>query len=177
MGKFIQLTANCKPSTLMRKMLKYKGDVSEGTQYKIVARRKILKRDVVFYANGLRFIEGTDLNEQEMYDSEILRLAHASLLINAPVGDKKLCYVDATKNPVEVWIYSMPIKEFIKTSRRLIETQQLDLEFLLEEPIRKIVEKKNGRNVGLFRKQPCNPHLSHKLLVETECSSNLSVDN
>lgn len=177
MGNLINLTAECKPSALMRKMLRHKGDVSEGTQHKIIAKRRILKRCITFYHNGLRVIEGTDLNEEEMHNSEILRLAHASLLIDAPVGDKKLCYVDATKNPVEVWVYGMPVEEFLKTSRRLVETQQLGIEFLLEEPIRKTVEKTNGRNVRLFRKQPRHPHLSHKLLVETECSGDCSVDD
>jgi hypothetical protein len=177
MANLINLTAECKPSLLMRKMLKHSCDVSEGTQYKVVAKRRILNRTVIFYHNGLRVIQGTDLSEQEMHDSEILRLAHASLLIGEGVGDKKLCYVDATKNPVEVWLYGMLAEQFIKTSRHLVETQQLGLEFLLEEPIRKTVEKTNGRNVRLFRKQPGNPHLSHKLLVETECSCNCSVDD
>lgn len=148
-------------------MLKHTGDVSEGTKFRVLAVRQILRRKVTFYVNGLRFIEGTDLNEEEMHNSEILRLAHASLLVEAGVGDKRYCYVDATKNPVEVWVYGMLVEDFIRTSQRLVETQELGLEFLLEEPIRKTVEKKNGRNVRLFRKQPRHPHLSHKLLVET----------
>ncbi len=130
-----------------------------------MAKRYILKRKVTFYYNGLRIIEGVDLDEQEMHDSEILRLAHASLLINAPVGDKQACYVDATKNPVEIWVYGMPIEKFIATSRKLVKTQQLGLEFLLEEPIRKTVEKTDVRNVKLFRGQSNNPHISHKFLV------------
>lgn len=177
MGRIIQFTANCKPSALMKNMLKHRGDVSEGTQFRILAKRKILKRNVTFYHNGLRFIEGTDLNEQEMHESEILRLAHASILINAPVGDKKLCYVDATKNPVEVWIYGMTMREFLVTSKHLVETQQLGLEFLLEEPIRKSVEKKNVRNERLFRKQSSNPRLPYQLLVEAKCSGNVFIDD
>lgn len=151
----------------MKRMLKHTGDVSEGTQGKVVATKRILNRTVTFYHNGLRQIKGTSLNEQEAHESEILRLAHASLLVGAPVGDKRHCYVDATKNPVEVWIYNMTVEEFLKTSHSLVETQQLGIEFLLEEPIRKTVEKKDGRDVRLFRRQPSHPHLSHKLLVET----------
>lgn len=169
MASYIHLTAKCQPSQLMRSMLRHTGDISEGTRGKIIAKRWILKKVVTFYHNGLRVITGTDLSEQEAHESEILRFAHASILIRAPVGDKKLCYVDATKNPVEVWVYGMPIEEFLATSRRLVETQQLGIEFLLEEPIRKTVEKKNVRNGGLFGKQPHHPHLSHRLLVETEC--------
>lgn len=175
MGK-VHLIAECKPSTLMQNMLRHSGDVSEGTQWKIIAQCQILKKRVTFYHNGLRVIDGVDLDEQEMHESEILRLAHASLLVGAGVGDKKLCYVDATKNPVEVWIYGMLAEEFIKTSQQLVETQQLGLEFLLEEPIRKTLETKNGRDVRLFRRQPRHPHLSHQLLVETERASDSTVD-
>lgn len=177
MGNLIHLTAECKPSALMRRMLKHKGDVSEGTRWHVLAKRTILKKTVTFYANGLRIIEGVDLNEEEVHNSEILRLAHASILVGSGVGDKRLCYVDATKNPVEVWVYGMPVEKFLTTSRCLVETQQLGLEFLLEEPIRKTVEKTNGRNVRLFRKQPRHPHLSHKLLVEAECPGDCSVDD
>jgi hypothetical protein len=177
MSKLVNLTAVCKPTVLIRNMLRHNKDISEGTKYKIIAKRQILKKNVTFYSNGLRVIEGTDLNEQEMYDSEILRLAHASILVEKPVGDKRACYVDATKNPVEIWIYGMTIGRFLKSSQRLVETQQLQLEFLLEEPIRKTVEKKNGRNVRLFGRQSSNSHLSHQLLVETECAGDLFVNN
>ncbi len=177
MGKIIQLTAECKPTALIKNMFKHSGDISAGTYNKIIAVRQILNRRVIFYHNGLRIIEGTDLSEQEMHDSEILRLAHASVLIEAPVGDKRCCYVDATKNPVEIWIYGMPIEQFLATSQQLVETQQLGIGFLLEEPIRKTVELKNGRDVRLFRKQPRYTHLSHQLLVKAKCPGVLPVDN
>lgn len=142
MANVINFTATCRPSALMRRMLLHSGDVSEGTQYKVLARRQILRRNVIFYHNGLRVIEGVDLNEQEVHESEILRLAHASLLVGSPVGDKRLCYVDATVNPVGIWIYGMPIEQFLATSQRLVEAQQLGIEPLLEEPVRKTMEKK-----------------------------------
>jgi hypothetical protein len=175
MGK-IDLRAALRPSGFMRRMLRH-SDVSEGTKFKVIAKRQILKRIVTFYHNGLRVVEGTDLNEQEMHESEILRLAHASILVGAPVGDKKACWVNATVNPVSVWVYGMPIEEFLATSQRLVETQQLGIEFLLEEPVRKVMEKRNGRNVRLFGKQPSHAHLSHQLLVETEHLGDLSVDD
>ena len=150
MGNVLQLTANCRPSNLIKRMREHSGDVSEGTQSKVIARRLILNKLVTFYHNGLRTIKGVDLGEQEVHGSEILRLAHASLLVGIPVGDKQACYVDATKNPVEVWVYGMRVEEFVKTSRRLVETQQLGLEFLLDNPLKQTVEKTDGRNVRLF---------------------------
>ena len=177
MGKIINFYATAKPSKLLRNMVEHSGDVSEGTRFNVLAKRLIINRKVTFYSNGLRFIEGTDLDEQETHDSEILRLAHASILINAPVGDKRCCWVDATKNPVEIWVYGMTIQQFLATSNRLVRTQDLGVEFLLEEPIKKTVELKNGRNVRLFRKQPRYTHLSHKLLEQTKCTGDMSADN
>lgn len=172
MANLINLTAACRPTTLMKKMLQHSGDVSEGTQYKVLAKRQILKRRVTFYHNGLRVIEKADLNEQEVHESEILRLAHASLLVGTPVGDKRMCYVDATIDPVEIWIYGMPVEQFLTTSQRLVETQQLGIEFLLEEPINKTMEKTNGGNVRLFGRQSHLAHLSHRLLDKADCFSN-----
>ncbi len=150
MDKVIKLAANFKPSALTRRMMKHKGDVSEGTEYKILTTRIIIGKKVTFYRNGLRRVEGISLKEEEIHDSEILRLAHASILIGEPVGDKKKCYVDATKNPVEIWVYSMPMEEFLTKSKDLVKSQELDVEFLLEEPISKVVEARNVRNVRLF---------------------------
>lgn len=147
------LTVVCRPTRLLKRMLKNSGDVSEGNKHKLIATRMILKKKVNFYANGLRIIEGTALDEQDAHDSEILRFAHASIFTGGPVGDKALCYVDATKSPVEVWIYGMLLEQFLKTSKNLVGNKQLDLEFLLEEPIRNTMELKNGRNVRLFGRQ------------------------
>lgn len=152
MAKLVLLRAtNMQPAAIMQRMLKHKGDVSEGTKYKIIAKRIILGRHVTFYYNGLREIENLDLSEQEEFDSEILRLAHASILIKQPVGDKKMCYVDATKNPVEVWIYGMLAEKFIKQSINVVKTGKLEKDFLLNEPIQTILEvKDHERDVRLF---------------------------
>ncbi|MDX1372718.1 MAG: hypothetical protein R3321_09625, partial [Nitrososphaeraceae archaeon] len=75
---------------MMKRMRAHAGDVSEGTRHKIMAKRVILGKKVIFYENGLRVIENEkDINEEEQFNSEILRLAHASLLINDAVGDQK----------------------------------------------------------------------------------------
>lgn len=144
MGNRVFLTAHCKPTLLTKRMLAHSGDVSEGTRHKILAKRIIIGRAVTFYSNGIRVIHNTTgLNEQEMHESEILRLTHASLLTGTPVGDKRKCYVDAKTFDVEVWVYGMPVKEFIRKSKELVGTQQVDVDFLLEEPINKIAEKAN----------------------------------
>lgn len=152
MGRLILLEAkNMQPSGTMSRMLRHKGDVSEGTKYKIIAKRIIMNRKVTFYHNGLREVEGLGLDEQEEHDSEILRLAHASILVKQPVGDKKMCYVDATKNPVEVWVYGMLAEKFIKESTRVVGTGQLEKDFLLNEPIQTTLEvKDHERDVRLF---------------------------
>lgn len=150
MVRILSFTAECRPSALMRRMTHHSGDVSEGTQFKVLAKRFILGKEITFYRNGLRKIDNVLLTEEEVSNSELLRFAHASLLINGPVGDKRKCYVDATKNPVEVWLYSLPIGEFVAKSKKLVKSGELDKEFLLEEPISKVVEVKNVRNVRLF---------------------------
>jgi len=97
------------PTPLLKRMREHVGDVSVTSKTRLMCERMILGRRVKFYENGLREIQGLD--EQESYDSEILRFTHASILINQPVGDKRLCYVDATKDPVELWLYGKQIKK------------------------------------------------------------------
>ena len=111
MGRELLASATVRPSGLLKRMRKHTGDVSEGNRVELEARRSILGMEVEFYRDGTRrFVNATNLNEEEMYNSEILRFAHASILINGPVGDKKLCWVDATKNPVELWLYNKHMK-------------------------------------------------------------------
>lgn len=138
-----QFIAYPTPSGYLQRMFKHKGDVSEGAKSKIIATRKILGREVIFFQNGLRFIKGLDLTEQEQFDSEILRLAHASILIQGPVGDKKSCYVDAVKNPIEVWIYGKPLSRFIREYTHRVRTGEVEVDFLLNEHVKRTVEKTN----------------------------------
>jgi len=153
------LIANCRPSLLTKRMTRHKCDVSEGTEYKVIARRCLLGKSMTFYHNGLRVIEGIKLTDQEQHDSEILRLAHASILIGEPVGDRRMCWVDATRNPVEVWIYGMKLEDFIKTSKSLVGSNLLPAGFLLEEPLKKVSEIKDERNVKLFGRAVSSSHL------------------
>ena len=139
--------AHCKPSKYLKNMTKHDLRVDEGNKSKVIAIRTILGKRVTFYQNGLRFIEDVNINEEEQFDSQILRFAHASILIEGPVGDKKACYVDATKNPVEVWIYDYRLEDFIKKYTHLMRTGRVDTDFLLEEPLKRTID--NERNVRL----------------------------
>ncbi len=146
----IQLVANnFRPSTMLRRMNKHTGDVSESSKGKVMAYRTILGKRVTFYENGLRQTTA-DLTEGDEYHSEVLRLAHASLLINDAVGDKRQCWVDARYEPVRVVIYNMPAEEFIKRATELIETNKLDLDFVLGNPLKQTEEKTDVRNVKFF---------------------------
>lgn len=143
------LIAHCVPSSYIKRIFKHNKNVDEGNKSKIIAIRTILGKRVTFYQNGLRFIDGVDIDEEEQFNSQILRFAHASILIQGPVGDKKGCYVDATKNPVEVWIYEHTLEDFIKKYSTLIKIGSVDVDFLLEEPLKRTVELQNERNVRL----------------------------
>ncbi len=131
------------PTKLHRRMHAHKGDVSEGTNFKLLAEKNILGQRVLFYTNGLRQVKGIPLNDEEAHDSEILRFAHASLLISSPVGDKKKCYVDASKNPVEVWIYGMSAEKYIKGAEQCI-ANGADPGYFLDQSLQDIMEPSNG---------------------------------
>ena len=143
------LTGHCRPSAYFRRITQHDGNVSEGTKHRELARRRLLNREVVFYSDGFHFID-VEITEQEQYESQILRFAHASILIGQPVGDKASCYVDATKNPIEVVIYNIPLEQFIAKSAKLIKSGQLDEDLLLGEPVKTVTELKNERDVKLF---------------------------
>jgi hypothetical protein len=150
MGTYKQLTAHCTPSTMLKQMLKHTGDVSESSKTLIMAERIILGKKVTFYHSGLRVVEDEDLSEDDEYCSEILRLAHASLLINDAVGDKRICYVDARVNPVEVIVYGTPANVYVKRAKKLIETNQIECDFVLNTHLRETREKTDVGNVRLF---------------------------
>lgn len=105
----IETSVVMRPTPLLKRMREHTGDVSENSKTELLCERRILGRLVKFYTNGLREVEGLD--EQESYDSEILRFAHASILIQQGVGDKRLCYVDATKDPIELWLHGKRIRK------------------------------------------------------------------
>ena len=140
-------TAHCKPSIYLKRIMAHNKNVDEGNKSKIIGIRTILGKRVTFYQNGIHTIEGINLNEEDQFNSQILRFAHASLLIGGSVGDKRGCYVDATKNPTEVWIYEYPLETFIKKYTYLMRVGSVDTDFLLEEPLKRTID--NERNVRL----------------------------
>jgi len=103
-GRIILATATMKLTNFAKRAFGHK-DVSEGSEDKPIASRIILGRRIDFYRNGRRMLQGIKLTDQEKHDSEILRFTHASMLIGEPCGNKKYCYVDATQNPVEIWLF------------------------------------------------------------------------
>ena len=135
----IQLSGHLKPSAFLKRMLKH-SDVSETSKTNLLATKIILGKKARFYTDGTRTIDGIDLTDSEQYESQILRFAHASILINEPVGDKNACWVDATKDVVEVILYNMPIKQFIQNSKSKVTYGNSDPDFLLNVPLKSISE-------------------------------------
>ena len=150
MGRIIQFSAHVRPVGFFRNILKHTGDVSEGSKHRILAVRTIAGKKVTFYHNGYRKIHNLNLTEEDTYNSEILKLAHASILTNMPIGKKSYCYVDSSYDPVDVWIYGMKLEQFLKSSKRVILTGELDKDFLLNLSLREISEVHDERNVRFF---------------------------
>jgi hypothetical protein len=98
-----------KPRKSLRDSIRHR-DVSEGCRHYVIAERILLGRLVLFFNDGYREVQGVDLNDEETHNSELLRFAHASLLINQPVGDKAYLYVDSSQKVVDVWLYGKQIK-------------------------------------------------------------------
>ena len=116
-------------------MLAHRGDVSEGTKSKVLKRCKILGKDVVFYTDGRHVVDGVKLTEQEAHDSELLRFAHASILINGPVGDMAACYVDMSRSPPSIWLYDKPASVFIRDAKAAILAGKVSRDQLEDEPV------------------------------------------
>jgi hypothetical protein len=163
--KKVQLIPNIlRPSKMLRRMRAHIGDVSEGSQAKIMAQRIILGKSVTFFENGLRVVNDPDLNEDDEYNSEILRLTHASLLIGQPVGDKRQCWVDASTNPVTVIIYNMLAQDFVKKAKYLMRTGDIDPDFVLNSHLRETEEFTDERNVRLFGRRINQTHLPNRVV-------------
>ena len=135
-------SAILRPSGMLKRMLRHQGNLSTGSKAIKFCSREILGKFIRFYENGEHFILGkTDVTEEEQFNSEILRFAHASLLVSGPVGDKQRLWVDATKNPVEVWLYGMPAKKFVREAKKAIDGGKLSVDFFVEQHPDKTQEK------------------------------------
>lgn len=119
--------------------------LSEGDRPKLIATRMILNREVRFYSNG-EHIADCEVPIDEQFNAEMLRFAHASLLVRQPVGDKAVLWVDATKDPCEVWVHGMTLEQFVQAIRFQIDTRAIDPEMIVDgDPIHAI--KRNLDNV------------------------------
>lgn len=151
MDRVKQFSAHLRPSGLTKKLFKHQGNLSESDKAHILGVRTILGKKVVLYKDGTHIIKGrTDLSEEEMFNSEILRFTHASLLINQPVGDKRKIWVDATVDPVNIWLYGVTIKQFIHKAKVAIKNGVTDPSFILDQhPEHFAKEIEDVRNVKL----------------------------
>jgi hypothetical protein len=150
MPKKLLVPKKLKPSAMLKSMWEHKGDVSEGSKTKVMAQRMILGKKVTFYENGLRLVEDKNITEDDEFNSEILRLTHASLLIGQPVGDKRQCWIDASTDPVTIIIYGIKAENFIKRATHLMRHGVIDPDFVLNTHLRQTEELKDERNVRLF---------------------------
>ncbi len=142
MGRKVDFSARLSPSLMMKTHMKHQGDVSEGSQANLLAVREICGRRVELYTSGEHLVDA-HITPEEMYDSEILRFAHASVIIEGPVGHKRTCYVDASSDtpvdryktrsqPCEVWCYGHELSDFIEASRRAIGVGTIATELIVD---------------------------------------------
>jgi len=94
-------------------------DISDTTY--VIATRSILGKDVTFLSNGEHVVDGVGMSPEEMQHSELLRFAHASVLISQPVGNKDILWVDASRQNVEVWVYGRRVDRFIKEAKSVVD--------------------------------------------------------
>ena len=110
-----------KPTGLASRMRKHNGDaLSESDRAQPFAKRTVLGKRVKFYTTGEHVVSRTDLSDDEQYNSELMRFCHASLLTGQPVGDKKVLWVDASTNPVQVWLFGQTAEDFCNTTKDAI---------------------------------------------------------
>ena len=132
MGIIKQFSGTLRPSAMMRRVLKHDGNASESDKRRPLANRTVLGCTVRFFCNGESEVDGVFLTEEESHNSQILRFAHASLLINAPVGDKKLIYVDATRDPVDCWVYGAEALHFVSLGTSAVKSGLAKVDELVE---------------------------------------------
>ena len=129
----VNFSGTCRPSKMLKRLQAHQGDVSEGSHREILATRTILGKKVTFYRDGDHRVHSRRVSDEESYHSEILRFAHASLLINQPVGDKRRCYVDATRNPCEVWVCGLRAEDLVKQAESAIRSGTVSDEYVLDQ--------------------------------------------
>ena len=139
----LQLSCTLRPTSAFGKMLEHGRNVSESDKANVLAQRTVLGKEVVFFKDGSRRVIGESIKDDEAFNSEMLKLIHASLLINQPVGSRAFCYVDASKDPVYIIIYGLQAEEFITKA-----AERIRVDDILGRPIEESIgDLKNGCNV------------------------------
>lgn len=111
----VDFNVKLKPTNLFKTMQEHK-DVSESSKANLIATKIILNKRVNFYSTGEHEILNSELKLEEQFNSEILRFTHASLITGQPEGDKAILWVDASVDPVNIWVYGQPVDQFLKQS-------------------------------------------------------------
>jgi hypothetical protein len=131
-------------------MRKHNTGVSEGDKPNLFATRTILGKKCRFYRSGEHTVDAEEVTAEESYESILLRYTHASLLIQQPVGDKAVLWVDARTDPCEVWIHNMRAREFLEVAKLALKTGAIPQGLVVDDnPIPVVKELINERNVGL----------------------------
>ena len=135
MGRIVNLSGTLRPTAKMRHYQKCRESVSESSKARLIATRTIIGHTVHFYETGEHVIETiseSDLSTEEMFNSEILKFAHASLIAGIPIGDKNLTWVDCSNNPCEVWMFGKTTEQFLTDVHRSIKNGRLDPNLILD---------------------------------------------
>ena len=132
MGSIKQFSATCRPSAVTKNLRRHNVDVSEGGRTRLIAKRTILGKICRFYTSGEHTVDDVRVTAEESHEALLLRYAHASLIIREPVGDKKVIWVDASKNPCEVWIHNMPSRKFLDLAMLAIKTGALGADLVID---------------------------------------------
>ena len=142
----MKLTATLRPSALSNKLAKGRQDNSVSSHAHALATRWVLGKRIVFYRSGEHVIQGQHgLTDEEQYNSELLRFVHASLLASQPIGDEQVLYVDASQDPVEVYICGLPGDEYMRQVREAIATGDVPAE---------MVADRDDQTISLIKKVP-----------------------
>ena len=127
----MKLRATLRPAVTARKL--QTGDVSQGSMAQPFAWRDVLGKRVLFYRDGThRICSDTSLTEEELFNSQLLRFVHASLITAEPQGQKDYLYVDAAKNPVAVYICGLEGQEYLRQVHTAIQIGQVPAEMIAD---------------------------------------------
>jgi len=138
----VLLSGAVRPSCMVKQVNCHKaGDQSESDRGELLAERMILGHVCRFMKNGDHFIVGMNITDQDHFNSQILRFAHASILCNVPVGHEKLLLVDMTVEPCRIIMFGKPIAEVLANAKIAVQSGLISIDLVVDgEPMAKIKE-------------------------------------